>query len=259
MYKKSILYLNIFLFIVVALMAVNSFSVRGHELIRTALAAAGITSDGGTVNYLSRFVGAAGTSQVIGQSIIYDNGTNVGIGPTPPDIKLHISAPGGGGIKFDDTNNTNAWWIRPNGNGAQFVIGNMDNTSDANIKLIMDYSGNVGIGMAPDHDLVVKQKSSSHTNGGIALYRVNGTSKSSLLQGDDNNAYIWNHSSSGGIRFVAGNDITQAKVIFLNSAGDVGIGTNAPGAKLEVSGAMKLTPLSGNPSGLTSGMMWMVQ
>jgi hypothetical protein len=44
----------------------------------------------GTINYVSKFTGAIS----LGNSLIYDDGTNVGIGTTAPTAKLHIAAPG---------------------------------------------------------------------------------------------------------------------------------------------------------------------
>lgn len=48
-------------------------------------------------------------------------------------------------------------------------------------------------------------------------------------------------------------------IIYDDGAGHVGIGTTSPGQKLEVNGAMKLTPLGADPAGLTNGTMWMRQ
>jgi hypothetical protein len=40
----------------------------------------------GTVNYLSKFTGTG----AIGNSLVFDNGTNIGIGTTTPDTKIHL-------------------------------------------------------------------------------------------------------------------------------------------------------------------------
>jgi hypothetical protein len=45
---------------------------------------------GGTKNYLAKWIGATSTT-VLGDSIIYDNGTNVGIGTTTPTQKLDVA------------------------------------------------------------------------------------------------------------------------------------------------------------------------
>lgn len=44
----------------------------------------------GTTNYLSKFTGTS----ALGNSLIYDNGTNVGIGTTSPTARLHVTAQG---------------------------------------------------------------------------------------------------------------------------------------------------------------------
>ena len=48
----------------------------------------------GTTNYLPKFTGTS----TIGNSLVYDNGTNVGIGTASPDAILHIAKSNSGGI-----------------------------------------------------------------------------------------------------------------------------------------------------------------
>ena len=88
---KKITYLNTLLFIVAVFLAVNTLSVRGHEFIRSVLAAVGDITGEGTGNYIARFAAGANPSNQIGDSIIYDDGAgHVGIGTTTPGASLEV-------------------------------------------------------------------------------------------------------------------------------------------------------------------------
>ena len=87
---------------------IDFFTVKGEQVTNSmrlgdastilftgALSASSISTGGGgafvtsvqpTTNYLSKFTG----NSTIANSLVYDNGTNVGIGTTAPVAKLHI-------------------------------------------------------------------------------------------------------------------------------------------------------------------------
>src|SRR3989344_3656438 len=88
--KSSVFYINIVLSLVAVLLVVNVVSPTGHELIKRALATVGAITGEGTLNYVARFAGAQSTSNFIGNSIIYDSGSYIGIGSGSPNAKLHI-------------------------------------------------------------------------------------------------------------------------------------------------------------------------
>src|SRR3989344_866575 len=91
-FNKIIICINIFLFIIATLFAVDTFSASGHKLIRTALAAVGNITGEGTVNYIARFAGGANPSNVIGDSVLYeDSAGRIGIGTTNPRGRLDIA------------------------------------------------------------------------------------------------------------------------------------------------------------------------
>ena len=94
--KNKILYFNITLFVLASLFAIDTFSIRGHNLIRNVLAVTDKITGEGTVNYLTRFAGGANPSNQIGDSIIYDDGGGpvngkIGIGTTAPGEKLDVA------------------------------------------------------------------------------------------------------------------------------------------------------------------------
>ena len=98
----------------------------------------------GDVNYIAKFTG---TGSSIGNSQIFDDGTNVGIGTTSPDKKLHID----GALKvsnigdpsillnYDSDGSNGSWTIYANDSDERLSIVN----GDANLTLRT--SGNIGI------------------------------------------------------------------------------------------------------------------
>lgn len=77
---------------VVALTASTGISVTGtypnFTITNTAPSSGGTITGSGTTNYLSKWTGAS----ALGDSVIYDDGTNVGIGTATPTRKLHVSS-----------------------------------------------------------------------------------------------------------------------------------------------------------------------
>ena len=174
----------------------------------------GITS--GTTNYVTKFTGAT----TIGNSTIFDNGTNVGIGTTAPGYKLDVQGDTnfGGHMRWNTAKDFK-------------LIGTGDFTFDFADGDGNDYwavwdpvhseiltarnNGNVGIGTtAPDKKLRVWGGAvgitGSGVNGTLVLDTVAGTS----LLGTN----------------------TNTNGIAINVSGNVGIGTTAPGTKLDVGG-----------------------
>ncbi len=98
-----------------------------------------VTGNSGSINYVSKFT----SNGTIGNSQIFDNGTNVGIGTATPSSIVHIVKGGGAKINFGDSKNTVA-------------IGSVEETSDSAIgfftqttteRMRIASSGNVGIGI----------------------------------------------------------------------------------------------------------------
>ena len=86
LFKNPFFYINIFLLILLILLAgsINPNSTNLPSFAKKAIAAVQNIIGQGTVNYLAAFTGA----NQIGNSIIYDTGSNVGIGITNPNAKL---------------------------------------------------------------------------------------------------------------------------------------------------------------------------
>src|SRR3989344_5442857 len=73
---------------VVGVIESTSGGFRFPDSTTQTTAATGGLGGGGTVNYVGKFTGTG----TIGNSLIFDNGTNVGIGATTPTFKLDIDA-----------------------------------------------------------------------------------------------------------------------------------------------------------------------
>ena len=194
----------------------------------------------GTTNFLPKFTGAS----ALGNSQIFDNGTNVGIGITSPSAKLEVSGGAaqfnGGGIDgtlgdailFGNTTYPTIYKnrIRSSISGvaaANLLVlesGNGTIGSYNNNQLVLRGDGNVGIGTtSPQNKLDVR--------GGIEYH-------GGLIY-SDNRAFGWanyiNNTSgfysifNGGDRFV------------VTTSGNVGIGTTSPAQKLDVNGLINST------------------
>jgi len=161
------------------------------------------------------------TSAVTGQLVQFDTANvklsaapiyvvsgNVGIGITSPTQKLHV----GGNIGIQA--------------GASAFVGTLDNyilslRTNSTDRVIIDTSGNVGIGVTPSYKL--------HVAGNVAI-------------------------QAGANAFIGTVDNYQLSIrtnntdrIVINTSGNVGIGTSAPAYKLDVAGDIRL---------ISSGYVW---
>jgi hypothetical protein len=194
-------------------------------------------SGSGTTNYVPKFT----SGSAIGNSLIFDNGTNVGIGTASPSRLLNIS--GGGtdgtqlqingtvdsaGIKLIPTSGDN-WEIQANTSNQFFVY----NRTDSAYRFLIDGSGNVAIGTT-----------SPTVISNYIAQTINGTSGSftEYQQGGSYAFRIGSDSSIGG--FISQTDANPIRIFTnatermrITSAGNVGIGTTSPTDKLVVSNA----------------------
>jgi hypothetical protein len=193
----------------------------------------------GTTNYVPKWT----SGSAIGNSQIFDNGTNVGIGTTSPSALLTIDS---GEPRF-----------RMNRGGTQEIIINHDGTTgvfrtESNTPLAIGTNGseqmritntgNVGIGTtSPD----------IYGFGGKVLSVNGGTSYTNLVLAGDADSGIAFGTSSARLGQIS-MDSTNGMRIFSSGAGDgmtmilnrsgrVGIGTTTPASPLQVSAASVLS------------------
>jgi hypothetical protein len=188
----------------------------------------------GTANYLSKWADA----DTITNSIVYDNGTNVGIGTASPNRKLVINGEvgiqGSNKMFFGNTLNNpsyiKATWVDNNSTGIEFhtFVASVDLPT-----LTLHPYGNVGIGTtSPNRKLEIVSSDSEQ----LVLTSTSTSNLAGIFLNPANTTYSSFIGSTG-------NDIVMntvgAERIRITSAGNVGIGTTSPSAKLSVNGYIR--------------------
>ena len=223
---------------------------------------------GGTTNYVSKFTGA----NTLGNSLIFDNGTNVGIGTASPGYKLDIQ-----GIVSVGTTAVGGT-LRLEGKGGFSYPAQISTTTVSGIKFSDDSlgmnvvflsSGNVGIGTtSPQERLDVNTNSTGLNVDNTAAIFGNdvGTSQSrdtwiKLRASVATTDLTWafGANQSGDFRFnYLGTRATAptsgTTLVTIKNAGNVGIGTTSPSTLLDVSGV--ITATGGNSTNWNTAYGW---
>jgi excisionase family DNA binding protein len=190
----------------------------------------------GTANYLPKW--NTSSPYLSGISLIYDNGTNVGVGTSVPTYKLDVNGSFGvngtayfaANVGIGTTNPLSPLTINKDagGNAAmtinQLGSGDIFSASSAGSpRFTIDNAGSVGIGTTlPAYQLDVRG-ANGYINA-LTGYCINGDCKTSWASVGTN---YWQRNGSYVTPFNVGDY--------------VGIGTTAPGAALEVNGQVKIT------------------
>ena len=215
-------------------------SAVGGTLTCGTPAGTGITGSG-SLDYLAKFTGSGS----IGNSLIYDNGTNVGISTAAPIGFFTLVQAGSGwdqGIDIANAAGSNIWRLLSDSNSTLFSI--TPNESYANGISIEAANGNVGIGTSgPTNKLYVN--GGTTINGNLTLSPANpsitsGSGYITIPNGlfvsggtpyfanqmqarggihNDNAAYLELDGGTGGNTYINGN---------------LGIGTSSPGGVFDV-------------------------
>lgn len=176
-----------------------------------------VTTSGGTTNTVPVFSGSA----TLGNSPITTSGKSLGIGTTSPSSTLDVYSAG------------NQFHAGPGGSVTGFFV----NTTDTNFyrSAIVDNTNLIG-------------------GTGIALYIDNNADYLGISYDGFGNPYLVStganrdfsiRANGTGSILLSNNSVKLAGSGIWNSSGNVGIGTQNPGAKLEVSGNILLTSGSG--------------
>lgn len=204
-----------------------------------------VTSTTGTANYLPKFTSA----NVLGNSQIFDNGTNVGIGTTSPAYKLDVN-----GIinatSYNSSSNiiltvggsekmriTSAGNVGIGTTSPAYKLHTLDNNNSFNISTIFE---NSNTGTSAQNAIRLKAGTNSIT---LGLTNQNNTLTGTYLIADQLTPLIFGTNGSERVR--------------ITSTGLVGIGVIAPAYKLDVNGDINIngvfringTPISSGGGG----------
>ena len=254
---------------------------RGGGSTTDPLAGNGGTSGvggSGTLNYVAKFTP---NGNAIGNSLIYDNGTSVGINTINPNQKLTIR----GNDNYVATEQTNYAWGGTNtigvrigtstaglldfrrwdggvthgtavitqvssdgGWGLDFRVDNKStNTSATSSRMFLSTSGEVGIGTtspaAKIHVANGTLRTWAPTSGTTAIFESAASNRSFVTITGTNESELWfgdgNTQAKGRVRYENTNDrmvlwTNGGPRMYINAAGDVGIGTPSPNVRLHV-------------------------
>ena len=213
----------------------------------------------GTTNYLPKFTGTS----TIGNSLVFDNGTNVGIGTATPNELLSLNATGNvnihltnatsgtttnDGFKIGFNTSLNAYLLNKEAGSILFY------TTDT-LRATLDASGNLGLGVTPSawastyksYQLPVVSiygRTDDNDRGGITSNAVFGASGFTYVNNGfatlyefQNGDHRWYNAPSG----TAGNAISFTQAMTLNASGNLSVGNTNDTYKLDVSGTGRFT------------------
>ncbi len=218
--------------------------------------AGGVVDGSGTTNYVPKW----SDPNTLTNSIIYDSGTNIGIGTTAPGARLTVQTStissadslritdGTGVINighWDTITNRFEFSGKPTyfvqyGAGNYISFGTL---GSENMRIVS--GGNVGLGTTtPLRKL--------HVVGGAGTVQIQSTSTSSMMYFGDTNSSVVDNQGIGSVGnslwFMTGGNERMR----ITSAGLVGIGASAPTSTLSVQGNTNLGNSYGNTTSSTS-------
>jgi hypothetical protein len=192
------------------------------------------------------------SSSALGNSLVYDNGTNIGIGTTSPSEKLAVN----GNIALPKSGNTFIYNDQSGSDsvtigGAQYF--SVKTFNGANYVEVLRATANAKVGIGTTNPIysldligqIIETASINSVGTDTRLYIQNTTTGSANNNGlmvgmISNDSYLFNYQNGNSI---FGTNATERMRI--TSAGNVGIGTTSPLVALDVRGTVIITNQTG--------------
>eukprot|EP01029_Cantina_marsupialis_P010378 TRINITY_DN2364_c0_g1_i4.p1 TRINITY_DN2364_c0_g1~~TRINITY_DN2364_c0_g1_i4.p1 ORF type:complete len:1609 (+),score=287.36 TRINITY_DN2364_c0_g1_i4:313-5139(+) len=250
----------------------GNVKIDGNNTLEFGAGIAGKETNAGKIGYQAwssdalDFVGA-GTGSNRKMRFYAEDGAgfngNLGVGTFAPSARLEVAGqvkitggtPGANKVLTSDANGLASWQAAQGDNLGNHTAtqniqlgGNYLSNDGGNEGIFVSTTGNVGIGFnAPTRPLDIQTNAT--TRNSLNLKRADNLYENGISFQNSGTWYEWNIYQSGGASsnfHIAGgsgvDDITTLPTrLSILSGGNVGIGTTTPGAKLEVTGQVKIT------------------